>query len=49
MSIRKVFALLLAAVIPLALSGSVLAQGEWAVEKTFHVGGEGGYDYITVR
>ncbi|HKU26712.1 MAG TPA: hypothetical protein VJQ54_14650, partial [Candidatus Sulfotelmatobacter sp.] len=24
------------------------AQGEWAVEKTFHVGAEGGYDYITV-
>lgn len=48
MSIRKISALLLAAVIPVVLSGSVLAQGDWAVEKTFHVGGEGGYDYITV-
>lgn len=48
MSIRKVFILLLAALIPLALCKSLLAQGQWAVEKTFHVGGEGGYDYITV-
>jgi len=29
------------------LSGRVAAQGTWAVEKTFHVGGEGGFDYIT--
>src|SRR5215469_3940068 len=28
--------------------GLAFAQGEWAVEKTFHVGGEGGFDYITV-
>src|SRR5215471_4616136 len=27
--------------------GLAFAQGEWAVEKTFHVGGEGGFDYIT--
>jgi DNA-binding beta-propeller fold protein YncE len=25
-----------------------VAQGTWAVEKTFHVGGDGGFDYITV-
>jgi DNA-binding beta-propeller fold protein YncE len=30
------------------LNGPVFAQGKWAVEKTFHVGGEGGFDYITV-
>jgi DNA-binding beta-propeller fold protein YncE len=24
------------------------AQGQWAIEKTLHVGGEGGFDYITV-
>ena len=26
----------------------VLAQSEWSVTKTFHVGGEGGWDYLTV-
>lgn len=24
------------------------AQSPWAVEKTFHIGGEGGWDYVTV-
>jgi len=28
--------------------GRVVAQAGWAVEKTFHIGGEGGWDYITV-
>jgi outer membrane protein assembly factor BamB len=28
-------------------SGRVVAQTAWAVEKTFHIGGEGGMDYIT--
>ena len=31
-----------------ALSTCAFAQGDWAIEKTFHVGGEGGFDYITV-
>ena len=31
-----------------ALCGPVAAQGTWAVEKTFHIGGDGGMDYITV-
>jgi DNA-binding beta-propeller fold protein YncE len=26
----------------------VLAQSEWAVTKTLHIGGEGGWDYLTV-
>jgi len=29
-------------------SGVAVAQGSWAVEKTFHIGGDGGMDYITV-
>jgi hypothetical protein len=32
----------------LALAGQAAAQGTWAVEKTFHIGGEGGMDYITL-
>jgi hypothetical protein len=45
---RNILAGLLIAAISLALSGRVLAQGNWAVEQTFHIGGEGGMDYITV-
>jgi DNA-binding beta-propeller fold protein YncE len=47
MSIRNLFARLLI-VAAFTLSARAFAQGEWAVEKTFHVGGEGGFDYITV-
>jgi hypothetical protein len=32
----------------LAFSARAAAQGHWAVEKTFHIGGEGGWDYVTV-
>ena len=28
--------------------GRVVAQANWAVEKTVHIGGEGGWDYVTV-
>jgi hypothetical protein len=48
MRIRTTFALLL---IPITLSGaggSAAAQGGWAVEQTFHIGGEGGWDYVTL-
>ncbi|HUN86305.1 MAG TPA: hypothetical protein VMU48_18140, partial [Terracidiphilus sp.] len=24
------------------------AQSQWSVEKTFHIGGDGGWDYVTV-
>ena len=45
---RNVLAGLLIAVISFALCGSVAAQGTWAVEKTLHIGGEGGMDYVTL-
>ena len=48
MSIRNLFSLLLIVAASFTLSARTFAQGEWAVEKTFRVGGEGGFDYITV-
>jgi hypothetical protein len=45
---RNVLAGTLIAVVTFALCGSVSAQGTWAVENTFHIGGEGGMDYITL-
>ena len=47
MSIRNLFSWLLI-VASFTLNARAFAQGEWAVEKAFHVGGEGGFDYITV-
>src|SRR5579862_4348553 len=47
MSIRNLFSWLLI-VAAFTLSPNAFAQGQWAVEKTLHVGGEGGFDYITV-
>jgi hypothetical protein len=44
---RNILAALMIAAVSFALSGRILAQGTWAVEKTFHIGGEGGMDYIT--
>ncbi len=32
----------------LAIPLGLAAQQEWAVEKTFHIGGVGGWDYVTV-
>lgn len=29
-------------------SGRAVAQAGWTVEKTFHIGGEGGWDYVTL-
>src|SRR5215468_10746906 len=48
MSIWNLFSRLLILATLFTLNGRVFAQGKWAVEKTFHVGGEGGFDYITV-
>jgi DNA-binding beta-propeller fold protein YncE len=48
MSVRTLFANFLVAALSLTLSGSALAQGQWTVEKTFHIGGEGGWDYVTL-
>jgi DNA-binding beta-propeller fold protein YncE len=45
---RNFFAGFLIAVVWFALSSPVAAQGTFAVEKTFHVGGEGGMDYVTL-
>jgi hypothetical protein len=36
------------AILSLAFTASAAAQGTWAVEKTLHIGGEGGWDYVTV-
>jgi DNA-binding beta-propeller fold protein YncE len=32
----------------LACAAPLMAQTQWQVTKTFHVGGEGGWDYVTV-
>jgi DNA-binding beta-propeller fold protein YncE len=48
MSIRNVFTCLLIVTIFFTLAECSLAQGQWAVETTFHLGGEGGFDYITL-
>lgn len=48
MSIRNLFACLLLSAVSFTLSGRALAQGQWAVENTFHLGGDGGFDYMTV-
>jgi hypothetical protein len=32
----------------LSIGAPVLAQSEWTVTRTFHIGGEGGWDYLTV-
>jgi len=48
MHLRNLFAGFLIAVVAVGLSSAVAAQGTWAVEKTFHIGGEGGMDYVTL-
>jgi hypothetical protein len=48
MNSRTLFAGFLVAAVSFTLSGYAAAQGTWAVEKTFHIGGEGGMDYITL-
>jgi DNA-binding beta-propeller fold protein YncE len=45
---RNVSAGFLIALFAFALSIPADAQGTWAVEKTFHIGGDGGMDYITL-
>ena len=48
MRLRNLLTVVLAIFISLAVSGRATAQESWAVEKTFHVGGEGGWDYVTL-
>lgn len=45
---RNRYACFLIAVISLILCGMARSQSNWAVENTFHIGGEGGFDYATV-
>jgi DNA-binding beta-propeller fold protein YncE len=45
---RTIFAAFLIALFSFTLTIRVAAQGTWTVEKTFHIGGEGGMDYVTV-
>src|SRR5579864_9837031 len=47
MQSRNISLGLLIAVVSFTLSVRVAAQGTWAVEKTFHIGGDGGWDYVT--
>src|SRR5579872_6195620 len=44
---RSVLAGFLIALVSFTLNVGAAAQGSWAVENTFHIGGEGGMDYIT--
>ncbi|MGH9512740.1 MAG: YncE family protein [Terriglobales bacterium] len=39
--------LALVTLISFTFSGQAIAQADWSVEKTFHVGGDGGWDYVT--
>src|ERR1700687_4864865 len=39
--------LTLLTLVPFMFSGRAIAQAGWAVEKTFHIGGDGGWDYVT--
>lgn len=45
---RNLFCVFLIALLSFAAGGRAVAQGTWAVEKTFHIGGEGGWDYVTL-
>jgi len=45
---RNISVGLLIAVVSFALSARVAAQSNWAIEKTFRIGGDGGMDYVTL-
>jgi hypothetical protein len=45
---RNISVGLLIAVVSFTLSARVAAQSNWAIEKTFHIGGDGGMDYVTL-
>lgn len=47
MRFRIALIALLVTVVSISFSTPVAAQAGWAVENTFHVGGDGGMDYIT--
>ena len=35
-------------ILSFTFSGRAVAQAGWAVEKQFHIGGDGGWDYVTL-
>ena len=45
---RNVVTSFLIVLVSFGLTSGVAAQSTWAVEKTFHVGGDGGMDYVTL-
>src|SRR5882672_3195022 len=48
MGFRKTLLAALFTLLSLAFSVRVFAQASWAVDRTFHIGGAGGWDYVTV-
>jgi hypothetical protein len=44
---RNLLTAFLIALVSFTLSDRVAAQGTWVVETTFHIGGDGGWDYVT--
>src|SRR5450432_756302 len=48
MCTRNIFACFLIVATSFTLRGRIAAQDTWAVEKTFHIGGDGGWDYVTL-
>ena len=48
MRIRNGLIAVLMAIVCFAVCERAAAQGSWAVEKTLHIGGEGGWDYVTL-
>src|ERR1039458_9216026 len=48
MRFRNVLIAVLITLASFAFSARVAGQTDWVVEKTFHVGGDGGMDYITL-
>lgn len=48
MNVRRTFIAVLLTLVSLTLSGRVVAQAGWAVEKKFQIGGDGGWDYVTL-
>jgi DNA-binding beta-propeller fold protein YncE len=47
-NMRTARPIVVALALVLFIVAPVLAQSEWTVTKTLHVGGEGGWDYLTV-
>ena len=43
----RVFAKALTVSLVLLSNGALIAQNKWTLQNTFHIGGEGGWDYVT--